>query len=81
MNLPVTNVARCTSRNAKTIRLKHLQLHRMGAGGVPPDGVLVVHYWTDQQLVQQNFVLIWRPLFVFRRGPSTPSLLSALFLT
>jgi hypothetical protein len=41
VNLPVTNLPRCTSSNAKSLGLKHQQLPDVDAGGGPPDGALL----------------------------------------
>ena len=56
VTLPVINVPRCTSSNAMTLGLKHLQPLDMGANSGPPDGERVVHHRTDEQLIQQNSV-------------------------
>jgi hypothetical protein len=56
VNLPVTDVPRCTSSNAKTLGLENLQLFNVAASGVAPEGVCIVHHWADELLIQQNFV-------------------------
>jgi hypothetical protein len=56
VNLPVTDVTRCTRTNAKTLGLESLQLLDVAASGVPPDGARIVHHWADELLVQQNSV-------------------------
>jgi hypothetical protein len=50
MNLPVTNVPRCVSRNAKTLGLQHLQLSDVAAGSGPPDRTCVIRHRTDELL-------------------------------
>jgi hypothetical protein len=42
--------------NAKTHGLQYLQFPDMGAIGGPPEGVSVVHYGTDELLIQQNTI-------------------------
>jgi hypothetical protein len=37
VNLPITDVPRCTTSSAKTLGQNHLQLPDMGTGGEPPD--------------------------------------------
>ena len=54
VNLPVTDVPRCTSSNAKTLVLKHLQLPNVASSSGPLDRVRIVHYGTDKLPVQQN---------------------------
>ena len=56
VNVPVANVPRCTSRNAKTLGLKNLQPHNVAACGGPPDGARTVHHWAHELLIQQNSV-------------------------
>jgi hypothetical protein len=56
VNLPVTNVPRCTSSNAKTLGLENLQLLDVAASAAPPDGARTVHHWADELLIQQNSV-------------------------
>jgi hypothetical protein len=57
VNLPVTNVPGCVSRDAKTLGLQHLQLTDVGVGSGPPDPACVVHNWADELLVEQHAVL------------------------
>jgi hypothetical protein len=56
VNLPVTDVPRCTSSNAKTLGLESLQLLNVAASCAPPDGARIVHHWADELLIQQNTV-------------------------
>jgi hypothetical protein len=56
VNLPVTDVPRCTSSNAKTLGLKHLQLPNVPSSGRSPDGERIVHHETDELRVEQNTV-------------------------
>jgi hypothetical protein len=56
VNLPVTDVPRCTSSNAKTLGLESLQLLNVAANCAPPDGTRTVHHWADELLIQQNSV-------------------------
>ena len=56
VNLPVTSVPRYIVSNAKTLVLKHLQFHDLGAHGESPDGARVVYHRTDELLVQQNSI-------------------------
>jgi hypothetical protein len=57
VNLPVTIVPGCVSRNAKTLGLQHLHITDVGLDSGPPDRACVVHYWTDELLVEQHAVL------------------------
>jgi hypothetical protein len=57
VNLPVTDVPGCVSRNAKTLGSQHLQLTDVGVGNGPPDWACVVHHRTDELLVAQHAVL------------------------
>ena len=56
VNLPVTDVPRCTSSNAKTLGLKHLQLPYMAASNGPPDGAHILHHGIDELPVQHETV-------------------------
>jgi hypothetical protein len=56
VNLPVTDVPRCTSSNAKTLGLKHLQLSNVASCSGSPDGARIVHHWTDELPEEQNTV-------------------------
>ena len=56
VNLPVTDVPRCTSSNAKTLGLKHLQLPYVASCSRPPDGARIVHQGTDELPVEQYTV-------------------------
>jgi hypothetical protein len=62
VNLPVTNIPGCVSRNSKTLGLQHLQLTDVGVGSGPPDRACVVHHRTDELLVEQH-------AFTLSRGP------------
>ena len=57
VNLPVTDVPRRTSSNAKTLGLKHLQLPNVASSNGPPDGARIVHRGTHELPVEQNTVL------------------------
>jgi hypothetical protein len=54
VNLPVTNVLKVTGNNAKTLGMKHLPFHYMGARGERPDRARVVHHGTDELLIQRT---------------------------
>jgi hypothetical protein len=56
VNLPATDVPRCTSSNAKTLGLESLQLLNGAASCAPPDGTRIVHHWADELLIQPNSV-------------------------
>jgi hypothetical protein len=56
MNLPVTDVLRCTSSSAKTMRLNHLQLPDMGTGGGPAGWAPAIHHEMNGLLVKQGTV-------------------------
>jgi hypothetical protein len=56
VNLPVTNKARCVSRNAKTLGLQHLQLPDMVTSSRPPDGACIIHRRTDELLIKERAV-------------------------
>jgi len=51
VNLPVSNVPRCTGSKTKTLGLKYLQSPDTGASGRPPEGARVVHHGTNELLV------------------------------
>jgi hypothetical protein len=57
VNLSVTNVLGCVSRNAKTLGLQHLQPMDVGVRSGPTDRACVVHHTTDELLVEQHAVL------------------------
>jgi hypothetical protein len=54
VNLPVTDVPRCTSSNAKTLGLENLPLLNVAASGIPPDAARIVHHWVDELFIQLN---------------------------
>ena len=56
VNLPVTDIPRCTSSSTKTLGLNNLQLPDMGMGGGPPDWAPVVHRGSDELLIKQNAI-------------------------
>jgi hypothetical protein len=56
VNLHVTEVARCTSKNSKTFPLETLKLLKMAASCEPPDGESILHNFADEPLIQQNSV-------------------------
>jgi hypothetical protein len=56
VNLPVTNVPRCISRNAKTRGLYHLQLPDVAEGSGLPDWTCVIHHATNEVPVEQHTV-------------------------
>jgi hypothetical protein len=56
VNLPVSNVRRCTGSNAKTFGLQYLQFLDIGARGGPPGGTREVHHGPDELLIQQNTI-------------------------
>lgn len=56
MDLPDSDVPRCTSTTAKTLGLKHLQLPDTGANSGLPDGARLVHYGTDELLIEQGSI-------------------------
>jgi len=51
---PVTCVRKCTSSNAKTLGLKHLQLSDMYASGGLPDGTRVFHHWAYELVTAEH---------------------------
>jgi hypothetical protein len=55
-NLPVTNIPRCVSCNAKTLGLYQLQLPDVAAGSGPPDQTCIIHHRMDELLVEQHTV-------------------------
>jgi hypothetical protein len=57
VNLLVTNVTGCVSRNAKTLGLQNLQLTDVGMGSGPPERACVVHHRMNELLVEQHAVL------------------------
>jgi hypothetical protein len=79
VNLPVTNVPVCVSRNAKTLGLQHLQIADVGVGSRPPDRACVVHYWTDELLVEQQAVLNGKTAPPVKEGANHSQYLSRLF--
>jgi len=58
VNLPVTNVPKVTGNNAKTLGMKHLAFHYMGARGERSDRARVVHHGTDELLIQRDSISI-----------------------
>jgi hypothetical protein len=56
VNLPSTDVPRRTSSEAKTLGLKHLKLSDVASPSGPPDGVRIIHHWTDELPEEQNTV-------------------------
>jgi hypothetical protein len=70
MNLPVTNVPRFISRNAKTTGFQHLQLPDMTASSGPPDGASIAHYRTDELLIKQHTVSNEQASSSIRRVPA-----------
>jgi hypothetical protein len=50
---PVIIVRKCTSSNAKTHGLKHLQLPDMGASGGTPGRTRVVRHWMDELVIAE----------------------------
>jgi hypothetical protein len=53
VDLLVTNVPECVSRNAKTLGLQHLYFINVGLGSGPPDRAYVVHHGADELFVEQ----------------------------
>jgi hypothetical protein len=64
VNLPATDVPRCTSINAKALGLESLQLLKVAASCAPPDGARIVHHWADELLIQQNSVPIGEAAYI-----------------
>jgi hypothetical protein len=56
VNLPVADVPKCTSSNAKTLGLKHLQLPDVASSSARRDGARIVRHWTDELHVEQDTV-------------------------
>jgi hypothetical protein len=56
VNLPVTNVPRCVSCNAKLLGLQDLQLLDMAAGSGPPDQTCLANHRTDELTVEQHTI-------------------------
>lgn len=56
MTYLVTNVPKCVGHSAKTFGLQHLQFLNVDSSRVPPDWAYVVHYRTDELLVEQHTV-------------------------
>jgi hypothetical protein len=69
VNLPVTNVPSCVSRNAKTLCNTSSCWTWVSNGS--PDRACVVHQRADEW--SSTSFLMDRPLFVLTREPSTPS--------
>jgi hypothetical protein len=57
VNLPVADVPKCTSSNAKTLGLNHLLLPNVASCSEPPDGARLMNHGTDELPVQQNAAL------------------------
>jgi hypothetical protein len=66
VNLPVTNIPRCVSRNA--LGLQNLQFLNVGASSGPPGQVCIVHHKTDELLVEQHTILDEQATPLLRRG-------------
>jgi hypothetical protein len=79
VNLPVTNVPRCISRNAKTLRLYHLQPPDVSAGSRPPDRACVIHHKTDELLVEQHTVSDGQAASPVKEGSKHAKSLGCLF--
>jgi hypothetical protein len=56
VNLLLTKVPGCVSRNAKTLGLQDLQFPDVAASSVPPDGTCMIYHRTDELLVEQHTV-------------------------
>jgi hypothetical protein len=56
----VTNLPRRSPSNAKTLEFKHLHFPDMVASDGPIDRACVVHYWTDDLLIEHESVRCWR---------------------
>jgi hypothetical protein len=55
--------------------MQHLQLPEMAEGSGSPDWVCIFYNRTDELLIKQHTeTVIYRPLLIFKREPSTPSL-------
>jgi hypothetical protein len=80
-NLPVTDVPRCTSSNAKTLGLENVQRLNVAASSLPPDGAHIVQHWAAGLLIQQNSVSDGEAVMLFRRQPSIPIRWGAFFLS
>jgi hypothetical protein len=53
IDLLVTNILGCVTRNAKTLGLQNLYFINVCLGSRPPDWACVVHHGTDELLVEQ----------------------------
>jgi hypothetical protein len=78
VNLPVTNVPRCVTRNAKTLGLYHLRLPDVAAGSGPPDRTCVIHHRTDELLVEQHTVFDGQAASPVKEGAKHAQSLSLL---
>jgi hypothetical protein len=56
VNLSITTVPGCVSRNAEALGKQNLQLPDVAAYSGPPDGTCIIHLGTDQLLVKQYTV-------------------------
>ena len=56
LDWPVTDVPRCTSSNAKTRGLNHLQFPDLRTGSGPPDWAPLVHHGTNELTVKHNTI-------------------------
>ena len=54
VNLPVTEVPRCTNSNAKTLGLKNFQLPDVASSSGPSDGARIVHHEMGELPEEQN---------------------------
>jgi hypothetical protein len=54
VNLTVRNVPKCSHINTKTLGFKPLQFPDMGVSGGFTYRARVVHYWTDELLIQND---------------------------
>ena len=52
VNMSVTNVPVCNVGNAKTLGMQELKFLDMAASDGPPNGTRIVHYGTDELLIQ-----------------------------
>jgi hypothetical protein len=81
VDLLVTNVHGCVSRNAKTLELQHLWFIYVGVGNGPPDRACLVHHGTDELLVKQYAISDGQTTPLVEAGVSNLYLWEAFFRT
>lgn len=81
MYLLDANVPGGTRSKANTLRLLHLQLPDVGAGGGPPFGLRVIYHREDELHIEQNSVPDGNITSSVQEGTQHNNSLNSFFLT